>query len=107
VSEAIQSRPVSDSKISITLVLLKRLDALRLHPRDAVVLYYVLRNPGSSRTDIAAALGLNAEVNVRLPTQRLIRQGLLEDRRPAERRLVASLLHVTPKGEQVWQELIR
>lgn len=96
-----------DNKAPEVLVTLKRLDLMRLHARDAAVLYYVLRNPGANRKEIAAALGLNAEVNVRLPVQRLTRMGLIEDRRPKHSRLVSSLLHVTEAGVKVWEELVR
>lgn len=96
-----------DNKVPVILVTLKRLDVMRLHARDAAVLYYVFRNPGANRKEIAAALGLNAEVNVRLPVQRLVRMGLIEDRRPSHARLVSSLLHVTDAGVKAWEDLVR
>lgn len=94
-------------KMPLVLTLLKRLDIARLTPRDAVVLYYIIRNPGANRNEIAHALGLHAEVNVLLPVKRLTKAGLIEDRREKPARMVASLLHVTDKGLEVWQEVVK
>ena len=84
---------------------LKRIDRKGLTARDALLLWYTVEHPGMCGQDIAYAVGLNGRSKVASSFPRLIRKGLIEDRRVRESQAVPSIYHATPAGIQFWREL--
>lgn len=87
------------------LMRLKKIDVAKMTVREVMCLYMIIGIPGMSRTDLAKALGLNAEVNVLYTIKRLVRRGFVEDRRPESRRAVPAMLYALPAGVEFWESL--
>lgn len=73
--------------------------------RDAILLHQVVEHPGLCGLDICKRLGITNRSSVASNFPRLIKAGLVEDRRLREAQAVPSRYFVTPKGEEFWREL--
>lgn len=88
------------------LVRLRRIDNTGLSARDIVFLYAVIANPGLDANSIRIQMGIKVRGQVQSNIWRLIRHGLIEDRRTENRKAVATILHPTPKGIALWEDII-
>ena len=84
---------------------MRTVDRKELTVRDAVLLWYVVENPGMNGQDIAHAVGIANRSSVSSCFPRLIRKGLIEDRRVRESQAVPSIYHATPAGHEFWREI--
>ena len=87
------------------LVRLRKIDMHGLTHRDVIILYTIIRTPGSSGIEIADKIGLKNRSSVALNITRLIRCGFIEDRREMARKASPAVLHVLPPGEEFWNEI--
>lgn len=92
------SNPVVDF-----LLRLKQLDTYYVTPRDILCLCAIINKPGSSKQDLADAIGVPAPSNIESNVTRLIRWGYIEDRREVSRRAVPHRLHPLKEGIEFWE----
>lgn len=95
-----QENPVVDF-----LARLKALDNSGFTPRDVLVLYTIIRKPGSSGIEVCNAIGVENHCNIRCNLQRMQRFGLIEDQRVVGRKAVPSILVPLQKGIDFWESL--
>ena len=93
--------------LSAYLVSLYRIDQADLKARDVIILYAVISNPGIHGKDLAHKLGIPERSHIQHAIIKLEKMGLIEDRRrPGTRcRFNPAILHPTPKGQALWDEL--
>lgn len=84
---------------------LQSIDRKGLTVRDAVLLWWIVEHPGWNGQDIAHAVGIKNRSSVQSCFPRMIRRGLIEDRRPTERQAVPAVYHATPAGLEFWREI--
>lgn len=87
------------------LVRLRKIDLHGLTHRDVVILYTIIRMPGSSGIEIADKIGLPNRSGVALNITRLIRCSFIEDRRSMARKANPAVLHALPAGIAFWDEI--
>lgn len=86
---------------------LRGIDRKGLTVRDGVVLKAVLDYPGCCGQDIQLRLGFANRSAVAGNLHRLIKRGLVEDRRTREAQAVPSIYHPTDAGIVFWHDLMR
>jgi DNA-binding MarR family transcriptional regulator len=84
---------------------MRKIDQHMLTVRDVLVLYTVMTNPGIMGLEVAHKLGLENRSSVISNINRLIREGMIEDRRQKARRANPAMLHVLPRGIEFWNEI--
>lgn len=90
------------------MVRLSRIDKRRLVLRDFLVLWIIRRRPGIQGFDLARMLGYANRSPIQSNIQRLLRESLVEDRRPhGDPQHTPNQLHITPAGEEFWQEVTK
>lgn len=87
------------------LVRLKRIDRKGYTVRDVLSLYTIIHNPGISGVDLAGMIGAGNRSNINSNIHRLIRAGLIEDRRATTRKANPAVLHALPAGIEFWNEI--
>lgn len=87
------------------LVRLRKIDMHGLTHRDVIILYTIIRTPGSSGIEIADKIGLKNRSSVALNITRLIRCSFIEDRREMARKASPAVLHALPAGLEFWNEI--
>lgn len=88
------------------MVRLRKLDRAGLTVRDAVALWVIRGQPGMMGRELATTIGLKSRSNIQENIARLIRLGMIEDRRKAQNRLTPNDLYITPAGEQLLNDVI-
>jgi DNA-binding MarR family transcriptional regulator len=78
------------------------LDKAERTPRDVIFLYTVMTHPGSNGKEIANMMGIEDRSSVQSNIDRLMRHGLMEDRRTEIKRTIPNRLYVTPAGVEFW-----
>jgi predicted transcriptional regulator len=84
------------------LVRLRIADKRGLTLRDVLVLYAVISTPGQSGIDLTHKLGLENRSGVQTNIARLMREGMIEDRRQRVRKAAPQMLYVLPAGLEFW-----
>jgi DNA-binding MarR family transcriptional regulator len=87
------------------LVRLRRIDKLLLTVRDVLVLYTIIARPGVSGIEIANKLGMPHRSGIQSNVERLKREGYIKDLREKPLKAHAAILHPTPLGLQLWNEI--
>lgn len=87
------------------LVRLRKIDLHGLTHRDVIILYTIIKAPGSSGIEIADKIGLKNRSSVALNIVRLIRCGYIEDKREMARKASPAVLHALPAGIAFWDEI--
>lgn len=87
------------------LIRLGKIDKRKLTVRDILILYTIIRNPGIAGNDLAAKLGIGNRSGIAGQIMRLERGGYIEDHRLERRKANPTLLHVTQRGLDFWEEI--
>lgn len=89
------------------LVRLLKMHKIGMRPREVVILYTIIANPGISGIDIARKLGIPERSHIQHALGILEKHGLVEDRRPEKDRRKANpaKFHPLPAGETLWNDL--
>lgn len=87
------------------LVRLRKMDKRALTVRDVLVLHTVIANPGISGIAIQQAFNYGSRSAVTSNIARLIKHGLIEDRRTEFKQAHPVILHALPAGIEFWAEL--
>lgn len=87
------------------LVRLRKVDRRSLTVRDVLVLYAIMRQPGTSGIEVTNKLGLPDRSAVASNLLRLEREGYIEDRREVRSKANPAILHPTQKGLEFWDEI--
>jgi DNA-binding MarR family transcriptional regulator len=87
------------------LIRLRKIDKQGLTLRDTLMLYAIISNPGMAGLDLGKAIGMEHRSSVDSNIRRLIRQGMIEDRRVKHGRAIPNDLHITAKGMEFWNSI--
>lgn len=87
------------------LVRLRKVDRRSLTVRDVLVLYAIMRHPGTSGIEVTNKLGLPDRSAVASNLLRLEREGYIEDRREVRSKANPAILHPTQKGLEFWDDI--
>lgn len=74
------------------------LDRADFRVRDMVILFAIIHNPGISITGIRERVGYEFNTYIYRPVRRLMKRGLIEDRRPVVAKSRECDFHATEKG---------
>lgn len=96
---------IPENPVTDFLLRLRKIDLRGLTHRDVIILYTIIKMPGSSGADIANKIGLNNRSGLALNINRLIRAGFIEDHREMARKANPAVLHVLPAGIAFWDEI--
>lgn len=101
---------MTDGKLPLTvefMLRLRKIDKSRLTVRDVLLLYTIISNPGINGWDAGRKIGLNDRSSVTFALARMIRRGLIEDRREPGLvgKGVPNQLHALPAGIEFWSEI--
>lgn len=87
------------------LLKMRRIDKTGLTVRDIMLLYAIISNPGISGWDAGKMIGIQARSSVQTGLARMIKRGLIEDRRESEGKGIPNILHALPAGIEFWNNL--
>lgn len=87
------------------LIRLRKIDKQGITVRDTLMLYILIGNPGMTGLDLGKATGFGNRSSVDSNIRRLIRHGLIEDRRERFGQAIPNDLHITPKGMEFWNSI--
>lgn len=87
------------------LLKLRRIDKSGLTVRDIMLLYAIITKPGISGWEAGKSIGIEARSSVQTGLARMIKRGLIEDRRVHEGKGVPNILHALPAGIEFWNGL--
>lgn len=87
------------------LVRLRKIDKAVLTARDVLLLYTIISNPGINGWDAGKMIGIAERSSVQFGLARMIKRGLIEDRREVEHKGVPNRLYALPAGIEFWNEL--
>lgn len=87
------------------LLALRKIDRLGLTVRDVLMLYTIIANPGVNGWDAAKRIGIEERSSVQFGLARLIKRGLVEDRREVEGKGVPNRLYALTAGIDFWNEI--
>jgi DNA-binding MarR family transcriptional regulator len=84
---------------------LRGIDKARLSVRDIMVLFTIISRPGINGVECTQASGLENRSSLQSNIYRLIRRGLIEDRREQEHKGIPNMLYPLPAGIDLWNEI--
>ena len=87
------------------LMRLRKMDKRGLTTRDVLLLYTIIANPGIHGKDAAHKIGTVDRSGIQHCLMRLIREGMIEDRRPEARRAQPNRLYALSAGIEFWNDL--
>lgn len=87
------------------LIRLRKMDKRGLSARDVLLLYTIIANPGIHGQDAVNKIGGVNRSGIQHCLMRLIREGLIEDRRLEARRAQPNRLYALPAGVEFWNDL--
>lgn len=87
------------------LIRLRKIDKQGITVRDTLMLYILIGNPGMTGLDLGKAVGFGHRSSVDSNIRRLLRHGLIEDRRERFGQAIPNDLHITPKGMEFWNSI--
>lgn len=89
------------------LVRLLKMHKLGIRPRELVILYTIINNPGISGIDIARKLGIPERSHIQHALAVLEVRKFIEDQRPEKDRRKANpaKFHSLPAGDALWNDL--
>jgi len=93
------------SERSMFLKRLRMIEARGLHVRDVLMLDAVHKDPGINGKDLGLASGFPERSHVQAAIHRLIKLGLIEDRRRYVGKAVPNELYETAAARQFWEDL--
>jgi DNA-binding MarR family transcriptional regulator len=99
---------MTDAKPSPTvdlLLKLRRIDKSGLTVRDILLLYTIIANPGINGLDAAKVIGIENRSSVQFGFARMVKRGLIEDRRETDGKGIPNRLYVLPAGLEFWNDL--
>ena len=82
------------------------IDRSGLTVRDVRILECISACPGECGTDIVERLELHSRSSVQANLPKLIKHGMIEDRRLREGQAIPSQWHITPKGDAFLRRII-
>jgi DNA-binding MarR family transcriptional regulator len=88
------------------MIRLRKIDKRHLTQRDFLLLWCIRENPGIEGIGITAKFGFKSRSMIQTNLARLEREGYIEDRRKTHSRTVPCIFHLTPKGEELWKDII-
>lgn len=88
------------------LVRMRKLDRSKLTPRDVVLMWAIREIPGIMGRELAMKVGVKTRSAVQFGIARLIRRGLIEDRRVKLHNLTPNDLHITAAGVAFLEDLV-
>lgn len=94
------------SAITDFMIRLHKIGKAGLVLRDPIVLYYIKHNPGTNGISMSRALGLGNRSTIQDNVKRLERLGMIEDRRAVKDFRHANILHITPAGEALLDDVL-
>ena len=84
---------------------LRKIDRSYLNVRDVLFLYAIIARPGISGSDAGIMIGVPSRSCLQFSLSRLIKYGLVEDRRDRESRGIPNQLYPLPAGIEFWEDL--
>ena len=87
------------------LLQLKEIDKAKLTCRDMLILWAVSKTPGAMGIDISNKLGFDSRSAVQLGIARLIKRGMIEDRRVEKEQKIPNRLYITAQGTEFFKKL--
>lgn len=104
--EALKGKTMNESNPTVEfLIRLRKIDKQGITLRDTLMLYMVIGNPGITGLDLGKAVGFGHRSSVDSNIRRLIRLGLIEDRRERFGQAIPNDLHITSKGMEFWNSI--
>lgn len=95
------------SSPTVTFLLrLSKIDKSGLTVRDVIVLYAVMSKPGINGNDVTKMIGHEDRSGLQAGFERLMRHGLIEDRRERWGKAVPTIFHALPAGVKFWEDLV-
>lgn len=88
------------------LVRLRKLDRLRITPRDVIILWVIREIPGCMGRELSTKVGAPSRSSIQGAIPRLIKRGLLEDRRIKLTNLTPNDLYITDAGRAFLNEMV-
>lgn len=98
-------RPAGQEAVIDFLVKLWKLDRTHTTPRDVILLYTIMTRPSVNGKELTRLVGLEDRSSIQLCIRRLIRHGLVEDRRVEGRDKLPNRLYITPAGQEFWNSI--
>lgn len=80
------------------LIRLRRIDRAKVTPRDVIVMWAIREIPGVMGRELATKVGVKSRSGIQNGILRLIRMGLIEDRRIKLTNLTPNDLYITQAG---------
>lgn len=96
---------IENSPIVRFLTCLHKIDRARITTRDVLTLYTIIARPGINGIEITHALGLQERSSLQFAFARLIRLGLIEDRREHAVQAVSAQFYITKAGQDLWDDI--
>ncbi len=87
------------------LIALKTIDAAGMTARDVLLLYVIMAHPGIHGKGASEKLQVPTRSTIQNALDRLIRLGMIEDRRLEHNRVTPNILYATSKGIAFWNDL--
>jgi len=85
---------------------LRKIDRHDVKTRDVIIMWAVAREPGMMGQELARKIGFEGRSNVQICLRRLLRMGLVEDRRARLDNRTPNDLYITPKGEAMLADVV-
>lgn len=107
--KSIQSGEIVSGKVGMDtfgfLVRLKKIDKRSLTVRDIILLFYIMHNPGCNGQEASVFCGVVNRSSIGLCLKRLLKAGMIEDRRLTKGKAVQNQLYATQTGIDFWNEI--
>lgn len=87
------------------LIRLRKIDKAVLTVRDVLLLYTIISNPGINGWDAGRLIGIAERSSVQFGLARMMKRGLIEDRREVEGKGVPNRLYALPAGISFWNDI--
>ena len=89
------------------LVRLRIMDRMHIPPRQIILLYAIIANPGINGKDLATKLGFGERSHIQQGLTNLMLRGMIEDRRAEKDRRKANpaIFYVTDLGLAMWDNV--
>lgn len=85
---------------------LRKIDKAGITPRDFIGLYAIYTHPGCNGNDVTKMVGHEERSGMQSGFHRMIRLGLIEDRRERVSKAVPTVFYITEKGKQLLDEIM-
>lgn len=97
----------ADPSVIEFLIRLRKIEKANLSIRDVVFLYVIMRNPGINGQDASDMMGIVNRSGIQKSLHKMIRIGLIEDRREKAAKAQSCKLHALQPAFDFWEKLIK